>query len=113
MNDFAARTAKACRKILDMPPIACLPKEGNAALPYCVDDRFRIALHRTVIDDLDLHVFRPKILCQDAAQSCLQIGVAIERGDHNRPEWTMARSEERRVGKEGVSTCRSRWSPNH
>src|SRR3546814_19517377 len=23
------------------------------------------------------------------------------------------RSEERRVGKEGVSTCRSRWSTNH
>src|SRR3546814_4713035 len=23
------------------------------------------------------------------------------------------RSEERRVGKEGVSTCRSRWAPNH
>src|SRR3546814_17137259 len=23
------------------------------------------------------------------------------------------RSEGRRVGKEGVSTCRSRWSPNH
>src|SRR3546814_11854594 len=25
----------------------------------------------------------------------------------------MSRSEERRVGKECVSTCRSRWSPNH
>src|SRR3546814_15091461 len=25
----------------------------------------------------------------------------------------MDRSEERRVGKEGVSTCRSRWSPYH
>src|SRR3546814_9181547 len=24
-----------------------------------------------------------------------------------------ARSEERRVGKECVSTCRARWSPNH
>src|SRR3546814_14503797 len=24
-----------------------------------------------------------------------------------------ARSEERRVGKEGVSTCRSRWQPYH
>src|SRR3546814_13744309 len=24
-----------------------------------------------------------------------------------------ARSEERRLGKEGVSTCRSRWSPDH
>src|SRR3546814_3122874 len=29
--------------------------------------------------------------------------------------WALApcRSEERRVGKEGVSTCRSRWSPYH
>src|SRR3546814_13895659 len=26
---------------------------------------------------------------------------------------TLGRSEERRVGKECVSTCRSRWSPNH
>src|SRR3546814_11053984 len=26
---------------------------------------------------------------------------------------TIARSEERRVGKEGVSTCRSRWAPWH
>src|SRR3546814_11766144 len=26
---------------------------------------------------------------------------------------TSTRSEERRVGKECVSTCRSRWSPNH
>ena len=26
---------------------------------------------------------------------------------------TMGRSEERRVGKECVSTCRSRWSPYH
>src|SRR3546814_16674593 len=27
--------------------------------------------------------------------------------------WPVARSEERRVGKEGVSTCRSRGSPYH
>src|SRR3546814_3898544 len=26
---------------------------------------------------------------------------------------TLDRSEERRVGKECISTCRSRWSPNH
>src|SRR3546814_5204219 len=31
-----------------------------------------------------------------------------EPGDHN-----LHRSEERRVGKECVSTCRSRWSPYH
>ena len=28
-------------------------------------------------------------------------------------EFAQARSEERRVGKECVSTCRSRWSPYH
>src|SRR3546814_12403497 len=27
--------------------------------------------------------------------------------------WTAWRSEERRVGKACVSTCRSRWSPDH
>src|SRR3546814_12167119 len=27
--------------------------------------------------------------------------------------WSQLRSEERRVGKECVSTCRSRWSPYH
>src|SRR3546814_19835068 len=27
--------------------------------------------------------------------------------------WAQRRSEERRVGKECVSTCRSRWSPYH
>src|SRR3546814_20301035 len=29
------------------------------------------------------------------------------------PTWTARRSEERRGGKEGVSTCRSRWWPEH
>src|SRR3546814_13662845 len=29
------------------------------------------------------------------------------------PSFTVRRSEERRVGKECVSTCRSRWSPYH
>src|SRR3546814_18806079 len=44
----------------------------------------------------------------------------LERWDIMRPmlerhfgarDWTTARSEERRVGKELVSTCRSRWRP--
>src|SRR3546814_15237882 len=32
-------------------------------------------------------------------------------GGNAQPDRGAARSEERRVGKEGVSTCRSRWSP--
>src|SRR3546814_13498128 len=39
------------------------------------------------------------------------------RAERNFLEWTAAwplgRSEERRVGKECVSTCRSRWAPYH
>src|SRR3546814_16046709 len=31
----------------------------------------------------------------------------------NRPGFDLLRSEERRVGKECVRTCRSRWSPHH
>src|SRR3546814_7803093 len=44
----------------------------------------------------------------------IEIAIAI-RPDH--PDFfgadAVARSEERRVGKECVSTCRSRWSPYH
>src|SRR3546814_20040174 len=36
------------------------------------------------------------------------------RDEHEHvPPYTAPRSEERRVGKECVSTCRSRWSPYH
>src|SRR3546814_3402361 len=38
-------------------------------------------------------------------------GYLIRRCPHPRP--CFFRSEERRVGKECVSTCRSRWSPYH
>src|SRR3546814_2842949 len=34
-------------------------------------------------------------------------------GDRDDRKRAQARSEERRVGKECVSTCRSRWSPYH
>src|SRR3546814_20827179 len=34
-------------------------------------------------------------------------------GDRGDPRARKGRSEERRVGKECVSTCRSRWSPYH
>src|SRR3546814_3816013 len=36
-----------------------------------------------------------------------------EKGMRKTAEGLRERSEERRVGKECVSTCRSRWSPNH
>src|SRR3546814_1358536 len=48
------------------------------------------------------------------AQHLHRIGVRrLERGIERREEAEHDRSEERRVGKECVSTCRSRWSPYH
>src|SRR3546814_20480314 len=39
----------------------------------------------------------------------MDAGVAVRQ----REQYLVTRSEERRVGKECVSTCRSRWSPYH
>src|SRR3546814_13429538 len=46
------------------------------------------------------------------AQLLEQIRAPLEEY-RNTIEALNGRSEERRVGKEGVSTCRSRWSPYH
>src|SRR3546814_12137196 len=49
--------------------------------------------------------------------STLKDTLALNEGAYARlrdmPEIVHIRSEERRVGKECVSTCRSRWSPYH
>src|SRR3546814_16339955 len=39
--------------------------------------------------------------------------VAQKMGEDSKGEYNQERSEERRVGKECVSTYRYRWSPNH
>src|SRR3546814_2799596 len=41
------------------------------------------------------------------------LGQRFRAGEPARADLTEDRSEERRVGKECVSTCRSRWSPYH
>src|SRR3546814_2837107 len=48
-----------------------------------------------------------------AATSARRTGRSNFTIDQTTSGSTTARSEERRVGKECVSTCRSRWSPYH
>src|SRR3546814_5473848 len=50
------------------------------------------------------YVVRVAVILSRRERRCLDVPSAL-------PE--KARSEERRVGKECVSTCRSRWSPYH
>src|SRR3546814_19050877 len=62
--------------------------------------------HRTRLTFVDIPKLAPVII--GPARRLLGIGVGyFETGQ--RP----GRSEERRVGKEGGSTCRSRWLPFH
>src|SRR3546814_13682261 len=47
---------------------------------------------------------------QFAARNTKPLGLSTDTAAEHR-KWIADRSEERRVGKECVSTCRSRWSP--
>src|SRR3546814_3959883 len=50
---------------------------------------------------------------QGLSQIIIPIDKAVMFKTNRSSPWGESRSEERRVGKECVSTCRSRWSPYH
>src|SRR3546814_1178243 len=60
-------------------------------------------------------MIKNKVLLSLVAVSMLALGACASKGDKtaSTPPPSDSRSEERRVGKECVSTCRSRWSPYH
>src|SRR3546814_2215844 len=67
-----------------------------------------------VLRDGDGLVLRDgRIVRVEAALEPLVEIAAPDVGALVRIAWHLGRSEERRVGKEGVSRCRSRWSPDH
>src|SRR3546814_4101867 len=62
----------------------------------------------------DRHHLAPLHMQADIPQDVMQAGIDWQWGHFGEYTDTMdRRSEERRVGKECVSTCRSRWSPYH
>src|SRR3546814_1605741 len=52
-------------------------------------------------------------VCSSDLASMPMAGAALMPHQNRRFSIALSRSEERRVGKECVSTCRSRWSPYH
>src|SRR3546814_10707288 len=96
----------------------------TCALPICYEVgaktdwfdralRVNLAAFRTDYSDLQISQLVPLccVVVTNAAKARIK-GFEIETVV--RPAaWLQLRSEERRVGKECVSTCRSRWSPYH
>src|SRR3546814_13161061 len=91
-------------------------------------DRHQVPLHDDLHDngtgdregpDHDLHVLQRLIAAMPPMDRALLLLYLDERSHREiaeilgTSEPNVARSEERRVGKECVRTCRSRWSPNH
>src|SRR3546814_19894052 len=79
----------------------------NFSLDECSRLDFVLALRRRWADTL-----YPALRAQVEAD---EDNADVRSATHRQPTypWFAFRSEERRVGKECVSTCRSRWSPYH
>src|SRR3546814_14857309 len=72
--------------------------DGDWSNFYDVADQYKAATGKPMID---------------SANSVLQGIVNQMEYTYTEPDGKVIRSEERRVGKECVSTCRSRWPPDH
>src|SRR3546814_12992102 len=83
---------------VDLPKTQAAAIQGqDEPLAVTIDAKGTIYLQETPVE-IDQLVPRLQAIAQGAADRRIFV-----RGDQ--------RSEERRVGKEGVRTCRSRWSP--
>src|SRR3546814_3869753 len=66
----------------------------------------------TIADKVSNGIFLVAVCSEAVIALLLRLG-AGDGADAGRGSGSKDRSEERRVGKECVSTCRSRWSPYH
>src|SRR3546814_14763961 len=95
---FKQKTAYEMR-ISDWIQTCALPISGAISVPGTTDDRVPPAISRQG------HAVGQSLSIQNRTD-------AVDRSASSSTINTV-RSEERRVGKECVSTCRSRWSPYH
>src|SRR3546814_20444330 len=93
---------------------------GHKSFSVCIkqnDDDPDGVLHARLINILshgNYSLFEPQqMLDENKAYFRKILHDFLNRYPFNPDLFTQSRSEERRVGKEGDSTCRSRWSPYH
>src|SRR3546814_20820356 len=84
--------------------LAELRKIGNHRQQDLHATELRCAQQRPQLDTEQFRLFQTQADCAQAERRIVRSRYSIATG---------VRSDERRVGKECVSTCRSRWSPYH
>src|SRR3546814_14327434 len=104
MNDARGKVQDKLRQAMKEGTLT-LPPEYAAHLPQ-VKEVLRKVAGKLDIKNADERV---TVKTRQAVLQSAEFQALWERIKHK----TTYRSEERRVGKEGGSTCRSRWSPNH
>src|SRR3546814_21033472 len=73
------------------------------------DDKYDVALDLAVPNDLGTEAYYVFVVTDPARYDAT--GALFEADERDNIRGPLDRSEERRVGDECVSTCRSRWSP--
>src|SRR3546814_15942958 len=88
----------------------------------CSSDLVHCLAHQDFLDAGEMHIHNGlhrfpvrefDIMEETPAQESIRQFLLIIRCDDDDRAFLCLRSAERRVGEECVSTCRSRWSPNH
>src|SRR3546814_12741036 len=104
-SDLAAAGAKA----IATGSFGVAGAQGRAdGEDFPIEDVFENLRRILSVTDLPVTIDMESGYGADAAAVGTSVGIAREAGAAG---INMERSEERRVGKECVSTCRSRWSP--
>ena len=92
-------------KLLYIRALKILPsdiKQGFARLDGSESDTTARSVLATMIENIAVAERTDNLLCQDTGIPIYNVAIGRD-----------VRSEERRVGKECIPPCRSRWSPYH
>src|SRR3546814_12684900 len=101
-----------CERVADFCTVAQSPPARIFTDPRAreLKTRHRQSCHSRSATGSEVTHWTGRVRAEGRRSTCRPVGDALgagtQLGDHGR-------SEERRVGKECVSTCRSRWSPSH
>src|SRR3546814_15097473 len=90
-----------------------LKSDRRAVYPvYCVLDPKSLWKLRDVLVACGEKVPKKRLAIKGDVILNKEVGIFLEDDEYEgKPKSVITRSEERRVGQECVSTCRSRWSP--